>query len=137
MFDRVIANIERKSRLESSSVFVDQEIRLATTILFLKIVPIDYKILQVEWSAVKKCLIELFDLSAPSCQKLLARAFAELAKEPSIFASAHMLKQNTSIAFRIAVLEAAKQIAMCDGDHHSNEIELETRLINLLGLTKN
>jgi uncharacterized tellurite resistance protein B-like protein len=134
MFDRVIANIERRWVVPKAADGHASETKLATAIVLLHIVPVDAKIHQIEWRALKQTLADLFAIDLVKCQKLLSRASAEIAKDPNVFASAYLIRHNTTPAFRHSILAAAKCIALSDGEHHDLEIELQYRLAKLLDL---
>ena len=133
MFERLIQSFGRPANNFSRDL-QDPELQLASTMLLFAMLPADYQVKQLECVALMQALSRLFGISETKGRRLIARAVAAFDKEPTIFASAMLLKQRTTPEFRANLFNEASQIAMADGEIHWNEKDLLDRLQPMLGL---
>jgi uncharacterized tellurite resistance protein B-like protein len=135
MFNRLIGFIENHNINAINLRDPNSDVRLATAVLLFSVVPADYQNLPIEGEVLVRELGALLQIGPKRCHKLIARAAAERDGEPSIFASATLLKRKTSIEFRQNILKAIDAIAKADGEFHAQELDLAHRAARLLGET--
>jgi uncharacterized tellurite resistance protein B-like protein len=134
MFDRLLGFIDNSNVHAINWRDPNSDVRLATAILLFNVGPADYENLAVEGMTLAAELSDIFKIGNKRTHKLIARAAAAKNAEPTIFASAVLLKRKTDEQFRRSVIAAMQRIAMADNVLHPQEINLTQRAERLLGL---
>jgi uncharacterized tellurite resistance protein B-like protein len=134
MFDRLLGFIDNHNLNAMNWRDPNADVRLATAVLLFSVGPADYENLAVEGRVLANELSSLFHLGAKRTHKLIARAAAAKDVEPTIFASATLLKRKTPEAFRRNVIAAMQRIALADGVVQVQEEDLTARSARLLGV---
>jgi uncharacterized tellurite resistance protein B-like protein len=129
MFERLINSFG-----QPANSYGDAELQLAASKLLFAVLPVDYKVTNEEAHALRNSLTSLFHVSPEKCRRMISRAAAAHAKEPSFVAAATLLKHRTTESFRQKLMTEARNLSRADGVVHNNELDLEQRLERLLGL---
>jgi uncharacterized tellurite resistance protein B-like protein len=108
------------------------ELHLAVAFVLVACMSADYKFKPEETRAVAGGLFELFGFDRNKSNKLIARAIAARAVEPSIFASAMIIARVGSEQFKQQFRDIVAQVASADGELHDYEKDLLERLYLIL-----
>jgi uncharacterized tellurite resistance protein B-like protein len=108
------------------------ELHLAVAFVLVACMSADYKFKPEETRAVADGLFDLFGFDRNKSNKLIARAVAARAVEPSIFASAMIIARVGSEQFKQLFREIVAQVASADGELHDYEKDLLERLSLIL-----
>ncbi len=134
MFNRLVENMGRASTLDDNVQMHDPENQLAAAILLYAVLPADNVVVPQESLELRFSLQHHFRVSDQHSRHLISRAVSAHALEPSLVASATILKHRFTLNFRRHLLNSAHRIAMSDGRLHDNEIDVLSRISSLLGL---
>jgi uncharacterized tellurite resistance protein B-like protein len=132
MFDRLLGFIDNSNVTSMNWRDPNSDVRLATAIILFSIVPADYENKPEEGTVLLTQLCALLNIGTKRGHKLIARAAAARDAEPSIFASASLLKRRTTPEFRNALLHAIDLVALADGVYQVQEQDLAIRAKKLL-----
>jgi uncharacterized tellurite resistance protein B-like protein len=134
MFDRLLGFIDNSNAHAMNWRDPNADVRLATAVLLFSVGTADYENHPMEGATLANELGQLFGIGAKRTHKLISRAAAAKNAEPTIFASAILLKRKSSEVFRRQIIEAMRRIAMADNVLHPQEIDLTQRAERLLGI---
>jgi uncharacterized tellurite resistance protein B-like protein len=134
VFDRLVESIGRNTQIDDSAQAQVPENQLAAAILLYAVLPADNVIRPEESLELRIALQHLFGATDEKSRRLIARAMSAHSREPSLLASATILKHRFTFNFRRHILGAAHRIAMSDGRMHDYEADVLARISSLLGL---
>jgi uncharacterized tellurite resistance protein B-like protein len=132
MFDRLVESIVASADAAHFSRDKTREVQLAAAMALVATMSADYVNKPEEARAVIKSLADLFNLDRRKCLKLLSRAMAARARDPSLFNSAMLLKRFGTEELNRKILAAATHVAKADGELHDYEADLLQRLQRML-----
>jgi uncharacterized tellurite resistance protein B-like protein len=129
MFNRLFERITKgPAQVEEEA----GELHLAAAFVLVACMSADYKFKPEETRAVADGLLSLFGFDRNKSNRLIARAIAARATEPSIFASAMIIARVGSETFKNQFREVVAQVASADGELHDYEKDLLERLSLIL-----
>lgn len=108
------------------------ELHLAAAFILVACMSADYKFKPEETQAVADGLFSLFGFDRHKSNKLIARAVAARAVEPSIFGSAMIIARMGTEVFKKQFSEIVAQVASADGELHDYEKDFLERLSLIL-----
>lgn len=129
MFNRLLERISKSSAPAQDEM---GELHLAVAFVLVACMSADYKFRPEETRAVATGLFDLFGFDRHKSNKLIARAVAARAVEPSIFASAMIIARMGSETFKQQFREIVAEVAGADGELHDYEKDLLERLSLIL-----
>ncbi len=113
------------------------ELHLAVAFVLVACMSADYKFKPEETRAVADGLFHLFGFDRRKSNKLIARAIAARAIEPSIFGSAMIIARMGSEQFKQKFRVIVAEVASADGELHDYEKDLLERLFLILDRSEN
>lgn len=129
MFNRFFERISKgPAQVEEEA----DELHLATAVVLVACMSADYKFKPEETRAVADGLFSLFGFDRHKSNKLIARAVAARAVEPSIFGSAMIIARMGTEVFKKQFSEIVAQVASADGELHDYEKDFLERLSLIL-----
>ena len=129
MFNRFFERISKgPAQVEEEA----DELHLAAAFVLVACMSADYKFKPEETQAVADGLFSLFGFDRHKSNKLIARAVAARAVEPSIFGSAMIIARMGTEVFKKQFSEIVAQVASAVGEFHDYEKDFLERLSLIL-----
>ena len=130
MFDRLLKSL----LAPAPEPLVDTDARLALTALLVRIARSDHDYARVEVDTIERILAERYRLDPAEVAQLLIEAEALEAAAPDTVRFTRAIKDAVPLEERTAVVEAAWEVVLADGDRSDEEDALMRMVASLLGV---